>query len=77
MLILMHREKMAGENLRNGSREVAFELWIQRIRCFILVDSNGNFRRYQGKQYRKFFSRTDKEQYYTEFRWYHGHISSP
>lgn len=31
LLIQMHREKMAGENLRNGSREVAFELWIQRI----------------------------------------------
>jgi len=27
----MNREKMAGENLRDGSMEVAFELWIEQI----------------------------------------------
>jgi hypothetical protein len=31
MLIRMDREKMVGENLRDGSMEVAFELWIERI----------------------------------------------
>jgi hypothetical protein len=35
----MGREKMVGENLRDGDMEVAFELWIEQI--FILVDSNG------------------------------------
>jgi hypothetical protein len=53
LLIRMHREKMVGGNLRNGSREVAFELWIQRIRLIIPVVSNGIFRRYHGKLYRK------------------------
>lgn len=31
MLFRMDREKMVGENLRDGSMEVAFELWIERI----------------------------------------------
>ncbi len=31
MRFRMDREKMAGENLRDGSMEVAFELWIERI----------------------------------------------
>ncbi len=31
MRIRMNREKMAGENLRDGCMEVAFELWIERI----------------------------------------------
>ncbi len=31
MLFRMNREKMAGENLRDGNMEVAFELWIERI----------------------------------------------
>jgi len=31
MRFRMNREKMAGENLRDGSMEVAFELWIERI----------------------------------------------
>jgi len=26
----MNREKVAGENFRDGSMEVAFELWIER-----------------------------------------------
>lgn len=30
MLFRMVREKMVGENLRDGSMEVAFELWIER-----------------------------------------------
>lgn len=30
MLFRMHREKMPGENLREGNMEVAFELWIER-----------------------------------------------
>lgn len=29
MLFRMNREKMAGENLRDGNMEVAFELWIE------------------------------------------------
>lgn len=28
----MDREKMAGENFREGSVEVAFELWIEQMR---------------------------------------------
>ena len=28
----MHREKMVGENLREGSMEVASELWTERTR---------------------------------------------
>ncbi|PPK76789.1 hypothetical protein BXY41_11717 [Lacrimispora xylanisolvens] len=31
MRFRMNREKMAGENLRDGSMEVAFELWIEQI----------------------------------------------
>ncbi len=31
MLFLKGREKMVGANLREGSMEVAFELWIERI----------------------------------------------
>ncbi len=27
----MHREKMVGENLREGSMEVASELWTERM----------------------------------------------
>ena len=30
MLFLKYREKMVGENLREGSMEVAFELWIEQ-----------------------------------------------
>ena len=29
----MHREKMAGENLREGIMEVAFEQWTERTYC--------------------------------------------
>ncbi len=28
----MNREKVAGENFRDGSMEVAFELWIEQMR---------------------------------------------
>lgn len=31
MLFRKSREKMVGENLRDGSMEVAFELWIEQI----------------------------------------------
>jgi hypothetical protein len=31
MFIRMSREKMVGENLRDGDMEVAFELWIEQI----------------------------------------------
>ncbi len=31
MLFRKNREKMVGENLRDGSMEVAFELWIERM----------------------------------------------
>ena len=30
MFFRMNREEMAGENLREGDMEVAFELWIER-----------------------------------------------
>ena len=30
----MNREKVAGENFRDGSMEVAFELWIERKTCY-------------------------------------------
>ena len=30
MLFWKYREKMVGENLREGSMEVAFELWIEQ-----------------------------------------------
>lgn len=30
MRIWMNREKMAGENFREGRMEVAFELWIEQ-----------------------------------------------
>ena len=30
----MNREKVAGENFRDGSVEVAFELWIERKTCY-------------------------------------------
>ena len=30
MFFRMNREEMAGENLREGNVEVAFELWIER-----------------------------------------------
>lgn len=30
MLFRMDREKMGGENLRDGNMEVAFELWTER-----------------------------------------------
>ena len=33
MFFRMNREKMAGENLREGNMEVAFELWIERDRA--------------------------------------------
>lgn len=32
MLFRMNREKMVGENFREGSMEVAFELWIEQMR---------------------------------------------
>ena len=32
MLFRMDREKMVGENFREGSMEVAFELWIEQMR---------------------------------------------
>ena len=31
MFFRMNREKMAGENLREGNMEVAFELWIEQV----------------------------------------------
>lgn len=32
----MNREKVAGENFRDGSMEVAFELWIEQ-KCFYMI----------------------------------------
>jgi hypothetical protein len=49
MRFRIYREKMAGGNFREGSMEVAFELWIEQM---ILSKSNGGSHRYQGKQYR-------------------------
>ena len=75
MFFRMNREKMAGENLREGNMEVAFELWIERDRAGFQVDSNGDFHRYQGKRYRKpeRFSRiVQSAEVSSEFRWYHG-----
>lgn len=31
ILFRMNREKMVGENFREGSMEVAFELWIEQL----------------------------------------------
>ena len=81
MFFRMNREKMAGENLREGNMEVAFELWIERDRAG--SDTPGRipsrlqrrFHRYQGKRYRKTerFSRiVQSAEVSSEFRWYHG-----
>lgn len=59
MLIRMHREKMVGENLRNGSREVAFELWIQRIRNHYPSSLQRNFPPLSWKAVSEVTSRTD------------------
>lgn len=49
----MNREKVAGENFRDGSMEVAFEPWVEiKELCSSYVDSNGDSHRYQGKRYR-------------------------
>ncbi len=53
LLIRMHREKMVGENLQEGSREVAFELWIQRIDSY-LSSPQRKFPPLSGKQYRNY-----------------------
>ena len=43
----MNREKVVGENFREGCMEVAFELWIERAVKFLAkVDSNGDSYRY-------------------------------
>ena len=79
MFFRMNREKMAGENLREGNMEVAFGLngIGQAVirRAGFQVDSNGDFHRYQGKRYRKpeRFSRiVQSAEVSSEFRWYHG-----
>ena len=41
MFFRMNREKMAGENLREGNMEVAFELWIERDRSARSVGGSG------------------------------------
>ena len=38
----MNREKVAGENFREGCMEVAFELWIEQRFEMLPVDSNGD-----------------------------------
>ena len=45
----MNREKVVGENFRDGSMEVAFELWTEQM---ILSRLQRRSHRYQGKQYR-------------------------
>lgn len=47
----MDREKVAGENFREGRMEVTFELWAERN---MLSRFQRRSHRYQGKQYRKF-----------------------
>jgi len=33
----MNREKVAGENFRDGSMEVAFELWIEQMNFILMI----------------------------------------
>ena len=54
MRIRMNREKMAGENFREGRMEVAFELWIEQITLSRLQRkvpplSGKRYRNYTGK----------------------------
>ena len=46
----MDREKVAGENFREGRMEVTFELWAERN---MLSRFQRRSHRYQGKRYRK------------------------
>ncbi len=76
----MNREKVAGENFREGCMEVAFELWIEQRFEMLPVDSNGDSHRYQGKRYRnpvRAFPHRTECRSFSEFRWYHGHVSPP
>lgn len=82
----MNREKVAGENFREGCMEVAFELWIEQRFEMLPVDSNGDSHRYQGKRYRNesrldrldafcFVPASYRVQNDSEIRWYRGHVS--
>ena len=51
MRIRMNREKMAGENFREGRMEVAFELWIEQI---TLSRLQRKFPPLSGKRYRNY-----------------------
>lgn len=88
MFFRMNREEMAGENLREGNMEVAFELWIERRtaagvcrRIRIQVDSNGDFHRYRESliigRPGGFPCIVLSAEVSSEFRWYHGHYCSP
>lgn len=80
MLFRMDREKMVGENLRDGNMEVAFELWIERINSqqtpteisTVIKESDiGTIIMIY------WFPYCMRAEFYSEFRWYHGHVSSP
>lgn len=73
----MNREKVVGENFREGSMEVAFELWTERM---ILSRLQRRFPPLSGEA----ISDSDTGFPYciecrsnSEIRWYHGHVSSP
>ena len=77
MFFRMDREEMAGENLREGNMEVAFELWIEQVYFYSFSRLQRRFHRYQGKRYRKTerFSRiVQSAEVSSEFRWYHGQL---
>jgi len=73
----MNREKVVGENFRDGSMEVAFELWTEQI---ILSRLQRRFPPLLGETISECVhdSRIESEcRTISEFRWYHGHVSSP
>lgn len=73
----MDREKVGGENFRDGSMEVAFELWNEPSNPSSL---QRRFPPLSGEAISECVhdSRIVSEcRTISEFRWYHGHVSSP
>lgn len=76
----MGREKVAGENFRDGGMEVAFELWTEQSsspsrlqRRFPPLSGEAISESMMEKR----FPYCNECRSISEFRWYHGHVSSP
>ena len=77
ILFRMNREKVVGENFREGSMEVAFELWTEQMILSRLQRRFPPLSREAISEWHGLFPYCIECRSSSEFRWYHGHVSSP